>query len=139
MVLIVVADVNIDMVGRWGQEYLDKKHPYIYVIGSDRLSQDLHDVNEETNSTYSQLLLDYKYNSEDDPNRFYFRSDHYNFAKHGIPSIFYFNGVHDDYHRLTDTPDKIDLELMQKRARHIFHTVWSLANRDDRIRVTVAD
>ena len=85
------------------------------------------------------MLLDYKYNSEEDPNRFYFRSDHYNFAKHGIPSIFYFNGVHDDYHRLTDTVDKIDLELMEKRARLIFHTIWSIANRDERIRVTVTN
>ncbi len=134
-----VADVNIDMVGRWGKEYLDKGDPYIYVIGSDRLSQDLHDVNEEMNSTYSNMLLDYKYNSEEDPNRFYFRSDHYNFAKHGIPSIFYFNGVHADYHRLTDTVEKIDLKLMEKRARHIFHTIWSLSNRKDRIRVTVAN
>ena len=132
-----VADVNIDMVGRWGAEYLDQEDPYIYVIGSDRLSQDLHDINEDANKKYSQLLLDYKYNSADDPNRFYFRSDHYNFAKHGIPSIFFFNGVHDDYHRLTDTVEKIDLSLMEKRARHIFHTVWSLANREDRIRVTV--
>ncbi len=134
-----VADVNIDMVGRWGKEYLEKGDPYIYVIGSDRLSQDLHDINEETNATYSNLLLDYKYNSEEDPNRFYFRSDHYNFAKHGIPSIFYFNGVHADYHRLTDTVEKIDLDLMEKRARHIFHTIWSVANRDERIRVTVTN
>ena len=134
-----VADVNIDMVGRWGKEYLQKSDPYIYVIGSDRLSQDLHDINEEANATYSNMLLDYKYNSEEDPNRFYFRSDHYNFAKHGIPSIFYFNGVHDDYHRLTDTVDKIDLELMEKRARLIFHTIWSIANRDERIRVTVTN
>jgi len=134
-----VADVNIDMVGRWGKEYLEKGDPYIYVIGSDRLSQDLHDINEEANSTYSNLLLDYKYNSEEDPNRFYFRSDHYNFAKHGIPSIFYFNGVHADYHRLTDTVEKIDLNLMEKRARHIFHTIWSLSNRKDRIKVTVAN
>lgn len=131
-----VADVNIDMVGRWGEEYADKKQDYIYVIGSDRLSQDLHDVNEEINQKYSHLLLDYKYNDEKDPNRFYFRSDHYNFAKHGIPSIFFFNGVHEDYHRLTDTPDKIDIETMKERARHIFHLVWNLSNRKERIRLS---
>ena len=123
------------MVGRWGKEYSSEEEPYIYVIGSDRLSQDLHDVNEKNNQKYSQLLLDYKYNSEEDPNRFYFRSDHYNFAKNGIPAIFFFNGVHEDYHRLTDTVDKIDLNLMEYRAKQIFHTVWDLANRDDRIRV----
>ena len=131
-----VADVNIDMVGRWGKEYTTQEEPYIYVIGSDRLSQDLHDINEQNNQKYSQILLDYKYNSEEDPNRFYFRSDHYNFAKHGIPAIFFFNGVHEDYHRLTDTVDKIDLNLMEQRTKQIFHTVWDLANRNDRIRVT---
>lgn len=130
-----IVDVNIDMVGRWGKEYKSQEDPYIYVIGSDRLSQDLHDINEQNNQKYSQLLLDYKYNSEEDPNRFYFRSDHYNFAKNGIPAIFFFNGVHDDYHRLTDTVEKIDLNLMEQRAKQIFHTVWDLANRDDRIRV----
>jgi len=130
-----VADVNIDMQGRWGEEYLDESQVYNYVIGSDRISQDLHDINEEVNQKYSHILLDYKYNDERDPNRFYFRSDHYNFAKHGIPSIFFFNGVHDDYHRLTDEPEKIDIDLMEKRGRQIFHLVWELANRDDRIRL----
>ncbi len=130
-----VVDVNIDMIGRWGKEYISQEDPYIYVIGSDRLSQDLHDINEKNNQKYNQILLDYKYNSEEDPNRFYFRSDHYNFAKHGIPAIFFFNGVHDDYHRLTDTVEKIDLMLMEKRTKQIFHTVWDLANRKDRIRV----
>jgi len=130
-----IVDVNIDMIGRWGKEYTSQEEPYIYVIGSDRLSQDLHDINEKNNRKYSQLLLDYKYNDEEDPNRFYFRSDHYNFAKHGIPAIFFFNGVHDDYHRLTDTVEKIDLNLMEHRTKQIFHTVWDLANRDDRIRV----
>jgi len=130
-----IANVNIDMIGRRGYEYLDNKTPYVYVIGSDRLSSELHDINESANRRYSNLLLDYKYNDEKDPNRFYFRSDHYNFAKHGIPAIFYFNGVHDDYHRLTDTPDKIDLLLLRDRARLIFHTVWELANRKDAIKV----
>jgi len=132
-----VADVNIDMVGRWGKEYPEGDNPYIYVIGSDRLSTDLHDINESVNQKYSHLLLDYKYNDEKDPNRFYYRSDHYNFAKNGIPSIFFFNGVHEDYHRLSDTPDKIDLDLMQQRARHIFHTVWELANRKERLQLSV--
>ena len=131
-----VADVNIDMVGRWGDEYQGTTEPYNYVIGSDRLSMDLHNINESMNQKYSQMLMDYKYNDEADPNRFYFRSDHYNFAKNGIPAIFFFNGVHEDYHRLTDTPDKIDLELMETRGRQIFHTVWELANRDQRIQLS---
>lgn len=130
-----VADVNIDMVGRWGEEYQETNEPYIYVIGSDRLSSELHQINETMNSKYSNMLLDYKYNDENDPNRFYFRSDHYNFAKNGIPAIFYFNGVHEDYHQIGDEIDKIDFNLMQNRGRMIFHTVWELANRDKRITV----
>ncbi len=128
-----IADINIDMVGRRGTEYQDSDIPYNYVIGSDRLSMDLHRINETVNQKYSQILLDYKYNDEADPNRFYYRSDHYNFALKGIPSIFFFNGVHEDYHRLTDTPDKIDLQLMEIRGRQIFHLIWALSNRDQRI------
>jgi len=127
-----VADVNVDMVGRVDKKYEENPH-YIYVIGSDRLSTDLHNINEEMNNTYTKLTLDYKYNSEDDPNRYYYRSDHYNFAKKGIPSIFFFNGTHDDYHQTTDTVEKINFEKMEQVGRHIFHLAWELANRDERI------
>lgn len=127
-----IVNVNIDMVGRVDENYMDKA-PYIYVIGSDRLSRDLHDVNEKINNKYQGLILDYKYNDEADPNRFYYRSDHYNFAKNGIPAIFFFNGVHEDYHRPTDTVEKIDFELMETRARHIFQLVWDLSNSEKRI------
>ena len=133
-----VANVNIDMVGRRDKKYSDESYPYIYVIGSDRLSQDLHDINEEVNTEYSGLVLDYKFNDEQDPNRFYYRSDHYNFAQKGIPAIFFFNGVHDDYHRASDTWDKIDFDLMAQRAKLIFHTTWELANREDRIKLVDA-
>ncbi len=129
-----VVNVNVDMVGRVDEKYADNPN-YIYVIGSDRLSTDLHEINEEANKKYTGLTLDYQYNSEKDPNRFYFRSDHYNFAKNGIPAIFYFNGVHADYHRTTDTVDKINFKKMEKVGRLIFHTAWKLANRDERIRV----
>jgi hypothetical protein len=129
-----VVNINIDMVGRVDEKYIDNPN-YIYVIGSDRLSSDLHTINEEANADYSGLTLDYKYNSESDPNKFYYRSDHYNFAKKGIPAIFYFNGVHADYHRTTDTVDKINFEKMEKVGRLIFHTSWELANREDRINV----
>ncbi|MDA8650899.1 M28 family peptidase, partial [Flavobacteriaceae bacterium] len=97
------------------------------------LSQALHDLSEEVNNRYVQLELDYTFNADDDPNRFYYRSDHYNFAEKNIPVIFYFNGVHEDYHRPTDTPDKINYPLMAKRAQLIFHTAWEVANRQDRI------
>lgn len=131
-----VANLNIDMIGRIDP---DKKETpnYIYLIGSNKLSQELHDVSEQVAKMYSDLELDYKYNADNDPNRFYYRSDHYNFAKHGIPVIFYFNGVHEDYHQPTDTPDKIEYDLLEKRAQLIFHTAWELANRDERIKVDV--
>lgn len=127
-----VADVNIDMIGRVNEKYVDNPE-YIFVIGSDRLSSDLHKINEEMNQKYSHLVLDYEYNSEDDPNRYYTRSDHYNFAKNGVPAIFFFSGTHEDYHRPTDTVEKINFKKMEKVTRHIFHTIWELANRDDRI------
>ena len=128
-----VADVNIDMIGRRDTIYAKTTEDYIYVVGSDRLSSELHQINEEANKKYTNLKLDYKYNAENDPERIYFRSDHYNFAKHGIPSIFYFNGVHADYHKPTDTPDKIDYEILAKRAQLAFATAWELANRENRI------
>ena len=131
-----VADVNVDMVGRQDDKYKDNPD-YIYVIGSDRLSTDLHKINESVNQKYCQLTLDYTYNSESDPNRYYYRSDHYNFAEKGIPAIFYFNGVHADYHQPTDTADKINYEKMAKVGRLIFHTIWELANRPERIVVDV--
>ena len=127
-----VADLNIDMIGRVDTEHTDSP-PYVYIIGSDRLSTDLHRINENANATYTKLVLDNTFNSEKDPNRFYYRSDHYNFAKHGIPVIFYFNGVHDDYHQPGDEVQKIRFDLLEQRARLVFHTAWELANREQRI------
>ncbi len=127
-----LCNLNVDMVGRIGSEK-EGNNNYVYLIGSDKLSQELHDLSEEVNKEYINLELDYKYNADDDPNRFYYRSDHYNFAKNNIPVIFYFNGTHADYHRHTDTPDKIEYELMAKRAQLIFQTAWEIANRKERI------
>lgn len=127
-----VVDLNIDMVGRIDKKHQDKKE-YIYLIGSDRLSQDLHKLSEETNKTYTQLKLDYTYNQEDDQNNYYERSDHYNFAINDIPVIFYFNGSHEDYHKVTDTADKIDFELLALRTQLIFYTAWEIANRKERL------
>ncbi len=129
-----VCNLNIDMIGRIDPDKKDDPN-YLYLIGSSMLSQELHDVSEEVNEKYIHLELDYKFDDPNDPNRFYYRSDHYNFAKNNIPVIFYFNGVHEDYHKMTDTPDKIEYELMAKRAQLIFLTAWELANRDKRIMV----
>ena len=129
------ANLNIDMIGRIGTDYLDDKDAqnYVYVIGDDKLSTDLTPVTDLVNNKYTKLKLDRRFNGND-PQRFYYRSDHYNFAKKGVPAIFYFNGVHDDYHRLTDTIDKINFELMAKRAQLIFHTAWEIANRNDMLK-----
>ncbi len=123
------------MIGRKDKQHTDSL--YTYVIGADRLSTELHEINETANRLYTKLQLDYTFNADDDPNQFYYRSDHYNFAKNGIPAIFYFSGVHDDYHRPTDTPDKIMYEKAEIIARLAFHTTWELANRDERIKVNV--
>ena len=93
----------------------------------------LHAINEQVNNLYTGLLLDYQFNDDKDPNRFYYRSDHYNFAKNGIPSIFFFSGTHEDYHRTTDTVDKILFDKYSVICKLVFHNIWELANRKDRI------
>ncbi|SDW77627.1 M28 family metallopeptidase [Aequorivita viscosa] len=129
-----VANLNIDMIGRIDPDKKDNPD-YLYLIGSNMLSQELQDVSTEVNNKYINLELDYKFDDPNDPNRFYYRSDHYNFAKNNIPVIFYFNGVHEDYHKMTDTPDKIEYDLLAKRSKLIFLTAWELANRDERIKL----
>ena len=131
-----VVDLNIDMIGRIDPEHKDNPN-YVYLVGSDKLSSELHAISEKVNETYTQFDLDYTYNDQDHPDRIYYRSDHWNFAKNNIPVIFYFNGVHEDYHQHTDEVDKINFDLLQKRAQLVFHTAWVLANQDERIKVDV--
>lgn len=126
-----MVDLNIDMIGRDDPENRGKD--YVYVIGSEMLSSELKVINEEANKKTVNLELNYKYDDPKDPMRLYYRSDHYNFAKHGIPVAFYFDGIHEDYHKPTDTPDKIDYDLLEKRTKLIFATAWELANRKDKI------
>jgi Zn-dependent M28 family amino/carboxypeptidase len=128
-----IADLNIDMIGRTDPKRKGENRNYIYLIGSDKLSSELHTISEAVNKKYTNIELDYTYNDENDPNRFYYRSDHYNFVKNNVPVIFYFNGTHDDYHKPSDTPDKIEYDLLENRARLVFHTAWELANRENRI------
>ncbi|AMJ67325.1 M28 family peptidase [Hymenobacter sp. PAMC 26628] len=129
-----VADLNVDMIGRTDPAH-EGKPDYVYVIGSDKLASQLKVVVEAENQQYTRLALDYKYDDPADPNRFYYRSDHYNFAAHGVPVAFFFNGVHADYHQETDEIAKIQFDKMEARARLVFHTAWALANRDVRILV----
>lgn len=126
-----IADINIDMIGR-----RDTEHPttnnYVYVIGADRLSSDLHNITVAQNEKYTKVALDFKFNDPKDPNHFYERSDHYNFAKHGIPSVFFFNGVHEDYHGKDDIPEKIEYDALTRRTKLAFVVAWELANRENR-------
>jgi hypothetical protein len=130
------VDLNIDMIGRTGSEYQKDKDSvnYIYIIGDDKLSSDLTPITELVNNKYTNFKLDRKYNDPTDPNRFYFRSDHYSFAEKGVPIIFYFNGTHADYHRPTDTPDKINYPMMAKRTQLVFYTAWEMANRSEMLK-----
>lgn len=133
----IVCDLNIDMVGRIDEKHKDNPD-FIYVIGSDKLSTELHDITLNMNKRYaSDLELDFEYNSPDDPNRYYYRSDHYNFAKNNIPVVFYFNGTHPDYHKPTDTIEKIEFDKMANIAQYVFLTAWEVANRDKRLVVDV--
>ena len=122
-----VADLNIDMIGRNASDS-------VYIIGSNMISQDLHEINEYAANQIDNMFLNYRYNSKDDPERFYYRSDHYNFAQFGIPIVFYFAGIHDDYHKPTDTIEKIDFQKLEKVSRLVYLTGWSVANNDTRPR-----
>lgn len=128
-----VVNLNVDMIGRIDPSRREKNRDYIYLIGSDHDSVDLHNLSEQTNAESVNMTLDYRFNDKNDPNRFYYRSDHYNFAKNGIPIIFYFTGTHADYHKVTDTPDKIEYDLLEMRSRLIFYTAWNIANREKRL------
>ena len=133
-----VTNLNIDMIGRVDPAHKDSAD-YLYLIGSDKLSTQLHEISENANATYTKLKIDYKYNDPKDPERIYYRSDHYNFAKHGIPIVFYFNGVHEDYHKVSDEISKINFPLLVKRTQLVFHTAWDIVNRDKRPVVDVME
>lgn len=124
------ADLNIDMIGRSDSSRKGDTTNYVYVVGDDKVSSELKPLSERANSKYVKLELDYKFNDPDDKQFIYYRSDHYNFAKNGVPIIFYYDGMLGaDYHRPTDTPDKINYPLMAKRAQLVFYTAWEMANR----------
>lgn len=128
-----VVDLNIDMIGRDDPENRGKQ--YVYVIGSEMLSSQLKVITEAANKRTNNLELNYKYDDPSDPQRLYYRSDHYNFAKNNIPVAFFFDGIHEDYHKPTDDVEKIDYDLLAKRTQLVFTTAWELANRPERITV----
>lgn len=122
-----ITNLNIDMIGRVDPDHAQQPD-YIYIIGSDMLSSDLDKLGKKANADYVNMNLDMRYNNRTDPNRFYYRSDHYNFAKHNIPVIFYFNGVHADYHQPGDEVSKINFPMLARRAKLVYYTAWELAN-----------
>ncbi|HMK05869.1 MAG TPA: M28 family peptidase [Ferruginibacter sp.] len=130
------VDLNIDMIGRIDTERMTADSlNYIYVVGHDKISSDLPTINEGMNNKYTQLVFDYKFDDPNDRNRIYFRSDHYNFARKGVPVLFFYDGMlKSDYHKPTDTVDKIYWDIFEKRARMIFHTAWEMANRDEMLK-----
>jgi len=134
-----MVDLNMDMIGRIDPE---RKHGdsnnYVYIVGDDRLSADLHPIIESMNRKYTKLEIDHKFNDPKDQQRIFYRSDHYSFARKGIPAIFYYDGSNKDYHKPTDTPDKINYDLLAKRAKLVFYTAWDIANRDEMLKRNMA-
>ncbi|MDO5509292.1 MAG: M28 family peptidase [Weeksellaceae bacterium] len=127
-----ITNLNIDMIGRVDDLRKGKNEDYLYLIGSEMLSKELKEIAVKVNQKHFNMEYDFKYDEPNDPNRFYYRSDHYNFAKNNVPAIFYFNGTHEDYHKVTDTPDKINYPLLTRRTKLIFATAWELVHRDRR-------
>ena len=128
-----VANLNIDMIGRHDPTHPDpaSAEDYVYIIGSNLISQELHDINVRANEvTGTDVVLSERFNSKDDPNQFYRRSDHWNFGKNNIPFIFFFTGTHEDYHQPGDEAHKIDYERMARIGQLIFATAWQVANQD---------
>ena len=138
----IVAQLNVDMIGRskpaddtnQGDAVLSGPDE-VYIVGSRKLSQDLGDTCAEVDRTFLGLALNYKYDKPDDPERIYERSDHYEYARKGIPVAFYFTGLHRDYHEPSDEVSRIDFDKLQRVSRTILATAWTLANRDERPRL----
>lgn len=129
------ADLNIDMLGRiCPQRKYGDSNNYVYIVGDDLLSSELRTIVGSSNKKYTKLELDHKFNDPKDPERIYYRSDHYSFARKGVPVIFFYDGSHKDYHKPTDTPDKINYDLLAKRAKLVFYTAWDIANRDEMLK-----
>ncbi len=126
------VDLNTDMVGRTDTERkTGDTLNYVYVVGHDKISSEMPLINEDANAKYTNLVLDYKFDDPNDKERIYYRSDHYNFARKGVPVLFFYDGMlKADYHKPTDTVDKINFDLYEKRVRMIFYTAWEIANRD---------
>jgi hypothetical protein len=126
----VAAQLNIDMVGRNRCDD-PKESNTVYVVGSDRISTELHNLNEQANGSLEKpMKLDYEMNDPADPESIYTRSDHYSYASKGVPIVFYTTGLHRDYHYLTDEVGKIEFPKMAHIAQLVYSTGWKVANLD---------
>ncbi len=130
----IVTQLNIDMVGRskldgdTAPQDRELSGPNeIYVIGSEMMSSQLGALSKKLNNEYLKVSFNYRYDDPKDPNGFFFRSDHFNYARHGVPIIFYFDGVHVDYHGLGDEVSKIDFQKMEKVVRTVYTTMWEIS------------
>ena len=145
----VVAQLNIVMIGRSKNpnniipcdrpgkicnEDLSAANE-VYVIGSEMMSSKIGEVTKSINNSFLKLNYNYRYDDPTDKNKFFFRSDHFNYAINGIPIVFWFDGVHEDYHQAGDEPQKIDYNKMQNVARTIFLTMWELSDLKERPKV----
>jgi hypothetical protein len=139
----IITELNIDMIGRY-QNPGDENHPRnknlpkqgeVFLIGSKMMSTELGELSEATNKSFLNLSFNYKYDDPNDPEQYFYRSDHYNYARKGVPIIFYMDGDHADYHQPSDSVEKINFEQMEKVARTIMATGWELANRASRPKV----
>ena len=138
----IITQLNIDMIGR--SKKADDTNPRnrdltgpdsIYVIGSTMMSTELGALSQTVNKSFLNLTYDVKYDDPADPNRFFYRSDHFNYARKGIPIIFFFDGVHEDYHRPGDEPQKIDYDKMERVTRTIYMLLWEVASLKERPKV----
>jgi hypothetical protein len=130
------VDLNTDMIGRIDTERKTADSlNYVYVVGHDKISSELPVINEASNNNTTRLILDYKFDDPKDPERIYYRSDHYNFARKGVPVLFFYDGMlKADYHQPTDDVELINWPLYEKRAQMIFYTAWEMANRNEMLK-----
>ena len=122
------------MIGRGGASEMPRGGPYyLGLVGSRRLSTELGDLVETVNREQRRPLeLDYELDAPGHPENIYCRSDHYNYARYGIPIVFFFTGLHGDYHRVTDEPQYIDYAHMERITRFIADLLTRVADRDRR-------
>ncbi|MEO5858552.1 MAG: M28 family peptidase [Pyrinomonadaceae bacterium] len=139
----IVTELNVDMIGRY-QNPGDENHPQnkelpkpdeIYLIGSRMMSTELGDLSDSLNKSFLNLKFNFRYDDPNDPEQFFYRSDHFNYARRGVPIIFYMDGSHADYHQVTDSVEKINFGSMEKVVKTIYATGWELSNRAVRPKV----